>query len=260
MNFTKIEKILINIIDNATKYTNIGKIKLSVTSNMDKDNQILRFVVSDTGQGIKDDKKQFIFSDNQEESGGIGLSLIKRYVSAMNGTISFDSVYEAGTTFTVDIPQKTIGTRKIIEDKSSEEKGNAIEYIDCSNYKVLLVDDDMFDIKVTTKLIEKYKFKITAITSPLECINMIKQEQQFDILFLDHKMHGVDGIKTMKVIKSLEGYKVPKIVALSANAVSGAREYYLNEGFDDYLSKPIDIHELDRIIKKNYNVKINLKF
>ena len=251
---TKIQKALLNIINNAAKYTDIGKIKLTLTFTPEKEMHMLQFKISDTGCGIKDEAKSFIFSDNQETS-GVGLALTKRYIEAMNGTLSFDSVYGAGTTFFVNIPQKPVGAKLIAEDKQEDVQNDVIEYIDCSNYKALIVDDDTLDIKVTTRLIEKYKFQITVITSSLECIDRIKQEEQFDILFLDHKMPELDGMETMKVIKGLEGYKIPRIVALTANAVAGAREYYLKEGFDEYLSKPIDTQELDKIIAKFFKNK-----
>ena len=248
---TKIQKSLLNIINNAAKYTDIGKIKLTLTFKPEKEMHMLQFKISDTGCGIKDEAKSFIFSDSQETS-GVGLALTKRYIEAMNGTISFDSVYGAGTTFFVNIPQKPIGTKQIAEDKQEDTRSETIEFIDCSKYKALIVDDDELDIKVTTRLIEKYKFQITVITSSIECIDRLKQEEEFDILFLDHKMPELDGMETMKVIKGLEGYKIPKIVALTANAVTGAREYYLKEGFDEYISKPIDIHALDKIIHKTF--------
>ncbi len=246
---TKIQKILLNIINNAAKYTDIGKIKVTVNSTKEKESDILHFKISDTGCGIKDEMQQHVFTDSKETS-GVGLAITKRYVEAMQGTIRFESVYGAGTTFFIDIPQKPIGKKQIIEDKKEDVIKDTIDYIDCSKFKALIVDDDILDIKVTKKLLEKYKFQITTISSTIECIDRIKGEEVYDILFLDHKMPDIDGIQTMKILKSLDEYSIPKIVALTANAVTGAREYYLREGFDDYLSKPIDIHELDRVIKK----------
>ena len=251
---TKIQKVLLNIINNAAKYTEIGKIKMEVTCTNEKDNQVLHFKISDTGNGIKDEIKPFIFTDSQETS-GVGLALSKKYVEAMQGTINFESVYGAGTTFYVHIPQKIVGTKLISEDKQADVSKGNIEFIDCSQYKVLIVDDDILDIKVTKKLLEKYKFQITTLTSSSECIDRIKADEKYDILFLDHKMPEIDGMQAMKILKGLEGYQIPKIVSLTANAVTGAREYYLNEGFDDYISKPIDTHELDKIIKKYFDEK-----
>ena len=247
----KIQKILLNILNNAVKFTDVGRIKMNVSCTNEKDVQVLHFKISDTGSGMSDEVKEKIYDDSQE-TGGVGLALTKSYVEAMNGTITFESLYGAGTTFYVHIPQKIVGTTLIVEDKNNDVKTDLTEFLDCSNYKALVVDDDVLDIKVTVRLLEKYKFQITTITSSLECIDRIKKEEEFDILFLDHKMPELDGLETMKVLKGLEGYKIPKIVALTANAVTGAREYYVSNGFDDYISKPIDNHELDKIIRKNF--------
>lgn len=247
----KIQKILMNVINNAVKFSEIGKIKLTLTSNsIDKENHLLHFKISDTGLGIKDDDKEFVFTDTIETA-GVGLAITKKYVESMNGTIKFESVYGAGTTFYIDIPQKIIGTRLMSDDINGSIQKESINYIDCSKYKIAIVDDDTLDIKVTKRLIEKYKFQVTTITSSQECINRIKQEEQFDLLFIDHKMPEMDGIETLKILKKLDGYEIPKTIALTANAANGAREYYLNCGFDDYLSKPINIYELDKVIKNN---------
>lgn len=250
----KIQKILLNIITNAVKFTEVGRIKLVVTCSPDKLGQILHIKVSDTGNGISDQDKSFIFSDSTETS-GVGLALSKKYVEQMNGSISFDTVYGAGTTFYVNIPQQVVGTSTIKEDKENNQVIETNEIIDCSNFKALIVDDDVLDVKVTTRLLEKYKLQITTITNPLECLDRIKREEQFDIMFLDHKMQELNGMELMKLLRGLEGYNLPKIVALTANAVAGAREYYLNEGFDEYLSKPIDTQELDKIIAKFFKNK-----
>ena len=247
----KIQKILLNVVTNAVKYTEIGKIKLNVSFTSDKNAQVLHFKISDTGCGIKDEVKSFIFSDNQETS-GVGLALTKKYVESMNGKITFDSVYTAGTTFYIDLPQIAVGSRLISEDKVATNDLSKMDYIDCSNYKVLIVDDDALDIKVTKRLIKNYKFQVFSVLSPLECVERIKKEEKFDLLLLDHKMSEMDGMQVMRILKQLEGYEIPKIVALTANASSGAREYYMNSGFDDYLSKPIDVLELDRIINKYF--------
>ena len=248
---TKIQKVLMNVLTNAAKYTEIGKIKMTVTCTTDKDIQTLHINISDTGCGIKEEDQVNIFEDNIETS-GVGLALSKKYVEAMNGNIRLESVYGAGCTFIIDIPQQIVGTRLIAEDKEEEKEIKEIEIIDCSKYKALVVDDDILDIKVTTRLLSKYNFQIETLTSSIECIDKIKQEEQYDIIFMDHKMPELDGMEAMKVIKGLEGYKIPKIVVLTANAVTGAKEYYKNEGFDDYISKPIDLNELDKIIKRNF--------
>ena len=114
------------------------------------------------------------------------------------------------------------------------------------------VPDQKGRIKVTRKLLDKYNFQITCISDSSECINKIKVGETYDLLLLDHKMPGIDGLNVVKALRCLEGYKLPKIIAFTANAIAGARDYYVNSGFDDYLSKPIDIYELDRIINKYF--------
>ena len=248
---TKIQKVLMNVLTNAAKYTEIGKIRLIVTCSTEKDIQTLHIKITDTGCGIKDEDQPNIFTDSTETS-GVGLALSKKYLDIMKGTIKVESVYGAGSSFMIDIPQQIVGTRLISEDKKEEQQIKSLEIIDCSNYKALIVDDDNLDIKVTRRLLEKYKFNIEIMNSSLECIDRIKQEEEYDIIFMDHKMPDLDGMEAMKVIKGLEGYKIPKIVVLTANAVTGAKEFYKNEGFDDYISKPIDLGELDKIIKRNF--------
>ena len=251
---TKIQKVLMNVLTNAAKYTEIGKIRLIVTCSTEKDIQTLHIKITDTGCGIKDEDQLNIFTDSTETS-GVGLALSKKYLDIMKGTIKVESVYGAGSSFMIDIPQQIVGTRLISEDKKEEQQIKSLEIIDCSNYKALIVDDDNLDIKVTRRLLEKYKFNIEIMNSSLECIDRIKQEEEYDIIFMDHKMPDLDGMEAMKVIKGLEGYKIPKIVVLTANAVTGAKEFYKNEGFDDYISKPIDLGELDKIIKRNFKEK-----
>ena len=249
---TKIQKILLNIITNACRFTDIGKVILNLSCSNDKDIQILHFKISDTGCGIKKEEIQFIF-DGELESSGMGLALSKKYIDVMGASVRVESVYGAGAIFYLDIPQKMVDSKLIKEDMIDDTKDDSIGFIDCSQYKALICDDDILDIKVTRKLLEKYNFQITTISSTTECIDRIKGEEVYDILFLDHKMPDIDGIQAMKILKSLDEYNIPKIVALTANAVTGAREYYLREGFDDYLSKPINMRELDKIIKRNFN-------
>lgn len=247
----KIQKVLLNILNNSVKFTDVGKIKFNVSATMGKDNtQVLHFKVSDTGCGINDSQKSFVFSGSQSDKSGGGLSVSKKYIEAMNGEIRFESNFGAGTTFYVDIPQGIVGSRLISEDMVDTGSSNINEAADFSNCKILVVDDDNLDIKVTTRLLQRYKVQVMSITSSLECIDRIKREEEFDLIFLDHKMPDFDGVDTLKSLKQLDGYNIPKIVCLTANAVNGAREYYMSNGFDDYLAKPIDINELDRIMKK----------
>jgi CheY-like chemotaxis protein len=201
----------------------------------------------DTGCGIKEENLLTIF-ENEQNMSKLGLGLSKKFIESMGGNIRVESVFGAGTTVFIDLPQKRVGNRFIIDDKNKDNVNDVIQYLDCSQYKMLICDDDNLDIKVTKKILEKYKFQISYVTDPMECIKKIKSGEIYDVLLLDYKMPLMDGMSVLKAIKSLENYNFPKIIVFTANAVTGAREYYISNGFDEYLSKPIDIRELDRII------------
>ena len=239
----KIQKILVLLLSNACRYTNIGKIKLDITAKENNDLHSITFRVYDTGSGMTEEAQKIVFEGNN-------LSMCKNLIESMGGNISFKSVYGGGSSFYVTINQKPIGTDKAVDDVSYNHENEVIEYRDLSNYKVLLVDDSEINNKVTSKLLSKYKIQITSITSSLECVDRIKREEEYDIIFIDHRMDELDGVEVANLLRSLEGYNIPKIVCLTANVFTGARDYYLSQGFDEYLSKPIDVHELDRIMKK----------
>ena len=262
---TKIFQILLNLLTNAAKYTEVGKIKLSITSTKVNDEVKLRIKVSDTGFGIKkeDFDKLFIkFSrlstatENEIEGTGLGLVITKKYVDLMNGEIWFESEHEVGTTFFVNISQKVIDNTPIGQIEEPIKSENEISYLNCSGKNVLIVDDNKLNIKVATRLLEPYNFIIDTSTTGKDCIYKIKQGKKYDIIFLDHMMPEMDGIEVLKILKKLEDYDLPPIVALTANAITGMKEMYLNEGFDEYLSKPINISELNKIINKYFDKNV----
>ena len=118
---------------------------------------------------------------------------------------------------------------------------------------VFVVDDNMLNNKVAMRLLQKYKFQVECITDAEECIERIKNFEKFDIIFIDHVMNKIDGIELLHILRSLEDYDMPPLVALTANALVGMREMYIKEGFDDYLAKPINLHEFDKLINKYFN-------
>lgn len=258
---TKIYQILMNILTNSAKYTEVGRITFKVTSTKDRDIEVLHFKISDTGYGIKKEDYDKLFkkfnrldeATNKEIEGtGLGLVITKKYVDTMNGKIWFESEYEVGTTFYVDIPQKVIDSRTLKEVNYQEEETKDEEVLDCSNYKILIVDDNRLNVKVAARLLEKYKFNIDCLYSGKDCVYKIKEGIHYDLIFMDHMMPEMDGIRALHIIKKLDGYYIPPVIALTANAMSGMKEMYLNEGFSDYLSKPIKVEELDRVIMKYF--------
>ena len=257
---TKIYQILLNVLGNAVKYTEVGKIIFKIDYEILKDNNILlHFSVEYTGCGIKEEDFDKIFEkfsrldlavEKEIEGTGLGLVIVKKLVNLLGGKIWFESVYNVGTIFYIDLIQS-------ISDKTVEEKvevnNNDIKYLDCSSYKILLVDDNKLNLKVAEKVLSNYNFQINKFDNGKDCINDIKKGTSYDLIFLDHMMPEMDGIEVLHILKKLEGYNLPPIIVLTANAIAGMREMYLSEGFDDYLSKPINVKELDKIINKYFN-------
>ena len=260
---TKLFQVLLNVLTNAVKYTEVGKIKLSVTSGLLKNGFIdLNFKISDTGYGIKKEDYNKMFEKfnrldsaikNEIEGTGLGLVITKRYVNLMGGNIRFDSEYGVGTTFYIDIPLKVIDSKEVGQITDPTNIIKDVEYMDCSKYRIMIVDDNKLNIKVASRILQKYNFIIDSAFSGQECINKFKQGQKYDMIFMDHMMPELDGIETMHIIKKLEGFYIPPVVALTANAITGMKEMYLREGFDEYISKPINLAELNKIIKKYFD-------
>lgn len=258
---TKLFQVLLNILTNAVKYTEVGKIKLMVTGDVKDDFVTLHFKISDTGYGIKKEDYDKLFekfsrldtaTQNEIEGTGLGLVITKKYVDLMGGKIWFESEYEVGTTFFVDVTQKIINSKKLGSISEPQGDDKEINYADCTGKKALIVDDNKLNIKVATRLLGPYNFDVDTASSGKDCIYKIKEGTNYDIIFLDHMMPEMDGIEVLHVLRKLEGYNIPPVVALTANAITGMKEMYLKEGFDEYLSKPINVSELNKLIKKYF--------
>lgn len=258
---TKVYQILLNILTNAVKYTEVGKIFLRINGEIINDKVNLFLSVEDTGYGIKKEDYDKIFNkfvrldsatENEIEGTGLGLVITKKMVNLLGGTIKFNSEYEVGTTFEVNIKQKIIDYTPLGKINNSKNKIKNNDLIDCSNYTVLVVDDNKLNLKAIERLLQHYKFNITLVNSSSECIYKIKEGKKFDIIFLDHYMSDIDGIETLHILRNLDSFDIPPIVVISANATTGMKEFYIKEGFDDYLAKPINSEELNRIINKYF--------
>ena len=258
----KLYQALINIMGNAVKYTEVGRISFTLSSTKSSGVERLLFKITDTGTGIKEEDQDKLFSkftrlnnavENEIEGSGLGLVITKEYIESMGGRIWYETQYRVGTTFYIEVPQKIIDATTLGVAVQNTVKTNPDQKIDCSNYTALIVDDNNLNIKVAKRLLEGYKFKIDSVTAGKECVYKIKEGTTYDIIFMDHMMPEMDGIETLHVLKKLDGYNLPPIVALTANAIAGMKEMYLSEGFDDYLSKPINTNELDRVVNKFFN-------
>ena len=258
----KVYQILMNLLSNAVKYTKKGSIKLQIESINFGNKATLTFKVIDTGIGIKKidyDKlfKKFERLDQEQkdiQGTGLGLTITKKLGDMLGGKITFESVYQKGTTFTVVLDQEIVNKEKITDLSQYKAKKKTVdEYFDGSNYEILLVDDNALNLKVAEKLLKKYNFKVTSVSSGLECINYTKNKK-YDLIFLDHMMPEMDGIHTLYNLKKrANGFDTP-VVVLTANAIEGSKDMYLKEGFCDYLSKPINQVELDRILREQLHI------
>lgn len=262
----RIRGILINLLNNAVKYTNEGYVSLnaSVISRVD-DNVKLEFKVSDTGVGIKkEDQKELFEKFSQvdktvnygKEGTGLGLAIVKGFVTLMEGDVSVESRYGAGSTFTVTIQQKAIAYEKMNRDYSdggvvAEESG--LGDMKINNASVLIVDDNRVNLKMASKSMEHYGLDVDIADSGAKAIEMCRIKK-YAIVFMDQMMPQMNGIEAMKEIRKTDDhYRIGgqgKIVILTANTVSGMREQLMNEGFDEFLGKPMNFRQLERIFKK----------
>lgn len=258
----KIFQILLNFLTNSIKYTEVGKIDFIIAGEHKDDKLLLKCKVADTGIGIKKEDHEKVFkkfskidSSVQREAEGIGIGLVlnKKFAELMNGNIWFESDYGVGSNFYLEVPQKIVNDNKIgnINDIISTSINNNM--IDCSGKKALIVDDDTLSLIVTKRLLSYYKFDIETMNSANECLYKIKNGSEYNIIFLDHILKDFDGVELTKTLKKMEGYKIPPIVILTANVIEGIREYYIQNGADNYLPKPIDLNALDRVINLYFN-------
>ena len=262
---TKLYQVLLNITNNAVKYTEVGKIRVSMVSEKTGvDSILLHIKISDTGYGIKKEDFGKLFEkfsrldnavSNEIEGTGLGLVITKKFVDLMGGKIWFESEYEVGTTFYVDVPLKVIDPTPIGSVTQSNTTTRVKDFLDCTDFTALVVDDSPLNLKVSERLLKKYNFKVDTAESGKDCIYKFKYGNHYDIIFLDHMMPGMDGIETIRILRRLDDYEIPPIVALTANVMNGMGEKYLAEGFDAYLPMPIDTLELDRIVHKFFDGK-----
>ena len=272
----RIKQVLNNILSNAFKYTDEGKIEFSVsakTGNENADDVMLIFCVKDTGQGMTKEQLEKIFDEyvrfnlevNRTVVGvGLGMSITKRLVDLLKGKISVKSEPDKGTEFIVRIPQKRMSSEVCGADlaeklRSSRFQSTAItkktqfirEYMPYAN--VLVVDDVESNIYVIKGMLLPYGMKIDTASSGFEAIEKVKSGSVYDIIFMDHMMPKMDGIEATKIIREM-GYTQP-IVALTANALLGRAEMFLDNGFDGFVSKPIDSRELNIVLNEQIRNK-----
>jgi len=264
----RIKQILNNLLSNAIKYTGKGSVKLSVGCLTDGDGVTLRFVVEDTGQGMRAEDKERLFSEytrfnahanRATEGTGLGLNITKKLVEMMDGAIEVESEYGKGSVFTVTVRQKAVKCSAIGASVAEQLRkfaftGNrhaanlqiTAEPMPYGN--VLVVDDVATNLYVAEGLLSLYQLKIETADSGFAAIRKAESGKVYDIIFMDHMMPRMDGIETTRKLREL-GYK-GAIVALTANAIVGNDEMFMQSGFDGFISKPVDVRQLNEILSK----------
>jgi len=258
----RIRQVVTNLLTNAVKYTDYGSVLLSTTFEKKGYKEIeLKFSVKDTGRGIKGSDIESLFDEFQRieekknrniEGTGLGLTITKRFVDMMQGTLDVDSVYGGGSTFTVSIPQKVVKDVPMGDFNKQYVSGERAashyhESFIAPDANILVVDDNVMNLKVAVGLLKQTQIRIDTATSGKECLEMLRKGN-YNLLLLDHMMADMDGLATIRRIRAEGLDKNVPIIALTANAVSGAREMYIDYGFADYLSKPIASRELEKIL------------
>ena len=252
----KIRQILLNLISNAVKFTDSGSITIKATGQKNGSNFKLVVSIADTGIGINKDKLSMLFDESKKISNnkyveGMGLSISKKMIDLLKGSIFAESIEGEGSTFTISVDQKIIDERPIGDIELIKLNRKQVNTFDATNKKVLVVDDNKLNIKVAEKLLKPYGVVVESVLSGMECIERVKNEK-YDLILLDQMMPGMDGVETLNNLKNIEGFCTP-VVALTADAIVGKREEYLSAGFVDYVSKPINIDELNEVLKKYLN-------
>ena len=254
----RIKQIAVNLLTNSVKYTQTGFVKLNIGCDIiDAEKCKITISVEDSGIGIKKEDLDKLFSkyerfDSEKninvEGTGLGLALTKTLVELMNGTINVDSKYGEGSKFVVTFEQKIVKLEKQAENEAVTTNTN-LGFIG-NKQKILIVDDNTVNLKVAKRILEPYNLEIEFSGSGKDFIKKYTSGEHYDLVMLDDMMPELSGVETLKYLKEHTDYNIPTI-ALTANALAGMREQYFKDGFDDYLSKPIDKLLLEEILNKH---------
>jgi signal transduction histidine kinase/DNA-binding response OmpR family regulator len=258
----RIRQILLNILSNAAKYTHKGQITFTVKAEIDGSGAVTLIAeVADTGIGIKAEDTDKLFGDFAQldthknvgvEGTGLGLAITRSLCRAMGGDVTVKSIYGTGSVFTAIIPQQAedLTPFSAVIGSGDEIREDGVRFI-APSARILIVDDIATNLKVAEGLLAPYRARIDTVLSGAQAIEFIR-ENEYDLIMMDHMMPGMDGIETATAIRAIPGIRFENIpiVALTANAFSGMREMFLQNGFHDYLAKPIEISKLNEIMEK----------
>ena len=265
----KVKEIVNNLLTNAIKYTEQGQINLNIKCINDTNKNISNIIITcqDTGKGIKADHINRLFTkfdrldverNTTTEGTGLGLAITKSLVEMMGGKINVQSQYGQGSIFMVQIPQKI---NKLIKPMTEKELSDTASRIYNNNQvtyegkKILIVDDNKLNIKVAKKALQDFNLIIDEAYDGIECINKVK-ENNYDLILMDIMMPNMSGESALIKLKENKEFNIP-VIALTADAVAGAKEKYISEGFIDYLSKPFSKNDIREKLDQIFNKKIN---
>ena len=260
----RIKQVALNILSNAFKYTKEGYVKLKISSNVDGNKCIIAFSVEDTGSGIKKEALEKLFATFERidekknrhiEGSGLGLNITKNLLEMMGSDIHVKSVFGRGSIFSFDLEQRIsdyepIGKMDMDVIRVDADKRNGVGFT-APNAKILVVDDNLVNLTVMKGLLKQSQATVEMASSGAEAVKMAK-DIQYDLIFMDHLMPEMDGIETMVRIRGMESNpnrNTPCIV-LTANAISGAKEKYMEAGFDEYMTKPVDMDLLEENLER----------
>ena len=262
----RLRQIMVNILNNAVKYTNKGSVTLDINGRlMGRDQLQLIIAVTDTGIGIKEEDQSGLFRKYRRldeginrniEGSGLGLAITYSLLQIMHGEIECRSVYGEGSTFTIILPQRIIKHEAIGDFRSryhsnTRDRLSYRESFRAPDARILVVDDTPVNHLVIKELLKQTRIQIDTAMSGKECLEMIKGTK-YDVILLDFRMPEMDGIETLHIMRAMGDHPNAgtPVVALTANAVTGARERFLNEGFDEYMIKPVDGAKLEEMLMK----------
>lgn len=259
----RIRQILVNLLNNSVKYTEKGKVTLDVTGCKDENGLQMHFEIRDTGIGMKEEDLPKLFaaferieeSKNRNIEGtGLGMSIVFELLKKMGTELKVSSVYGEGTVFSFDLKQQIFNDEPIGDFmERCKELYKTYTYetsFVAPQARILLVDDNDVNRKVFCNLLKQTKVMIDDVNSGFACLEKVEQ-QYYDLIFMDHMMPEMDGVETLhRMWKSEHKCKDTPVIILTANAVAGAKEHYLEEGFTDYLSKPINSQKLEHMLQR----------
>ena len=268
-----VKEIVNNILTNAIKYTEQGEINLSVRCVNDYNKRLSNLIITcqDTGRGIKKEYISKLFTkferldiekNTTTEGTGLGLAITKALTEMMGGTINVSSQFGKGSIFVINLPQKVSKfqrpmTEKEIMDTASKLLNNKVEEsktynIDYGHRKILIVDDNKLNIKVARRAISDFDFEIDECYDGLECLNKVVVGNEYDLILMDIMMPNMSGETAIKRLKENPNFKIP-VIALTADAVAGAKEKYMSEGFVDYIAKPFNKEQIKQKLDIVFN-------